>query len=231
MNTLPIQQLRYSSATWPRLAVNNDRVEMFAAQLADGETLPPIEVVPNGDGTFSVADGVHRTLAALLNSQTDIEVKVVTVGPGESALNCAYRRALETATRTALPLGKLERRRAVKHLLDTRPDLSRREIARWVGVAHSTVDRWASEVADSASDSEVSSLGPTADQSALKLVRFLERLSDSRGLFDYVAPKRMGRYLAQAFYDRFEDEALSQARVFALWVQRAVTLLEGQGSQ
>jgi hypothetical protein len=201
---------------------------MFAAHLADGETLPPIEVVPNGDGTFSVADGVHRTLAALLNGQTDIDVAVIVIESGESALNCAYRRALETATKTALPLGKLERRRAVKHLLDTRPDLSRREIARWVGVAHSTVDKWASEVADSASGSEPSP-GPTADEVATKLVRFLEELKGSRGLFDYFAPKRMGRHLAQAFYDRFGDDSLAEARIVAEWIDRAVALLSGEG--
>ena len=133
VTTIPIAQLRYSSATWPRVAVNIDRVEMFVALLADGEVLPSIEVVANGDGTFWISDGVHRTEAASQCGRDEIEAVVVMTNPDESVLNCAYRRALETATNTALPLGKLERRRAVIHLLETRPDLSRREIARWVG--------------------------------------------------------------------------------------------------
>ena len=229
VTTIPISQLRYSSATWPRVAVNSGRVEMFVALLADGEVVPSIEVVANGDGTFWISDGVHRTEAALQCGRDQIEAVVVMTNPDESVVNCAYRRALETATNNALPLGKLERRRPVNHLLEIRPDLSRREIARWVGVVHSSVDHWASEADHSATGVGRATpiLGPTASEVATKPVRCLGQLSDSRGLFDYIAPQRMGRHLADAFNERFGDRAWAEASQVASWLDRATAMLQG----
>jgi hypothetical protein len=86
-------------------------------------------------------------------------------------------------------------------------------------------------MADSASDTGTSSIGPSADGVALKLVRFLERLSDSRGLLDYVASKQMGRHLAGAFRQRFGDQSLGEARQFATWMAGAVAVLEAEGDQ
>ena len=126
-------------------------------------------------------------------------------------------RALETATRSALPLTRSERRRVAQHLLGTRPDLSGRAIARLVGVAHSTVDRWAEERAESASaqdDDPRSTQMVTAEQMTRRLVVFLARMDEARGLLDYLMPKRMGRHIAQAFTEQFGDSALTEAQKF-----------------
>jgi ParB-like nuclease domain/Homeodomain-like domain len=228
MTTLPITNLFVDEGAWPRDHMDASRVEMFVALLKEKEPLPPIEVVAVGDGTFVVADGVHRYQAAREAGLSNIDVQFVAPIAGENLLDCAFRRALETACLTALPLTKAERKRAAERLLATNSDLTHRAIARLVGVSHSTVDRWASGTADSASEYSSSILGPNADTVAIQLVRHLDRLRESRGLFDYFAPKGMGRHLAQAFYDRFGDESLSEARVYAAWVGRAVALLSGE---
>ena len=90
---------------------------MFAALLGSGEALPPIEVVPRGDGTFLIADGVHRSAAALATNQPQVGAIVLSVEAGESCEACAFRRALETATQSALPLSNAERRDAVLKLV------------------------------------------------------------------------------------------------------------------
>ena len=92
-----------------------------------------------------------------------------------------------------------------------------------------SVDRWAEEMAESAgppdNDSPTVRL-PTADEAAHRLVGFLAKLDQSRGLLDYLASSRMGHHLAEAFERRMGDEALNQARKVAKWVAGAVQVLE-----
>lgn len=231
MSTVPITHLIVEEYSWPRDQLDASRVEMFVSLLKEDQSLPPIEVVAAGDGTYVIADGVHRYLAAREAGMDQVEVIIVSPSAGEHPLDCAFRRALETACRTALPLTRAERRRAVKNLLATRKDLPHREIARLVGVAHATVDRWAKEPDESANGAGAPSAarGPNVDEVAVKLVSFLERLGDSRGLFELFVPKRMGTHLGQAFYDRFGDRALAEARTVAVWINHAVATLEGSG--
>lgn len=233
-SVIPKSHLRYDRSSWPRDTLDEGRVAMFSALLLEGETLPTIEVVPRPDGTYLICDGVHRSFAAIRTGRTEIEAVIVVPQGGESPADCAYRRALETATRSALPLTRNERRRAALRLVASRPDMSRRAIARVVGVAHSTVDRWVGEATDSASaekgDPPSGADTATAEQMARRLVSFLARLEDSRGLLDYLSTKRMGRHFAQAFSERFEDSALDEARRFRSWMDLAVTSLESDAS-
>jgi hypothetical protein len=168
-------------------------------------------------------------MAARLLNLSEIEVVVLSVDAGVSPASFAFCHALETATQSALPLTTSERRSAAKRLIHERPDLSHREIARLVGVSHDSVDRWATGVADSASnDPEPSSASrlPTADEAARRLVGFLTKLDESRGLLDYLAGSRMGRHMAEAFEDRLGENALTEARKFAKWTALAVQTLE-----
>jgi hypothetical protein len=201
-------------------------VTLFTELLAEGVDLPPIEVVRGSEDTFLICDGVHRTHAAGRAGRYEIEVVIIEPHEGESPEDAAFRRALETATTSALPLTNAERRDAAKRLLATRDDLSHREVARLVGVAHSSVDRWATEVADSATKDGPGSVSVTPGQMAFRLVRYLDDLGDSQGLWDLLMPKRMGHYLAEAFYGRFEDRALEHAERMRAWLTVAVDVLE-----
>jgi ParB-like chromosome segregation protein Spo0J len=227
--SIAVEALLFDPDAWVRDAVDSGRVNLFTSQMQEGAAFPPIEVVPQTDGTFLIGDGVHRCLAVRRLGQVEIDAVIVIPEPNESPAECAYRIALETASRSALPLTRSERRRAAVHLLEFQPQLSRRAIAQLVGVAHSSVNRWAEEVSQSsaADESEVRMpVGMTPSRIASRLVGTLERLSESRGLLDYLAPKRMGRHLAEAFTDRFDHSAPDEARRFRSWLDQTVSILE-----
>jgi hypothetical protein len=175
---------------------------------------------------------MHRLFAAKRAGLTEIDVVFIEPVGIERPDDVAFRRALETATTSSLPLNREERRMAALKLVTSRPDLSRREVARLIGVAHSSVDRWvqldeqAKERADDASTETAGyPIGPTADDVARRLVGQLARLGDSRGLLDTLMPKRMGKHVADAFADRFGETALGEARQLKGWIDRAVELL------
>ena len=152
---IPISQLRYSKDVWPRFGADEERISLFAELFINGESVPAIEVVADGEGCYLIADGMHRTYAARRARLEAIESFVVEPEPGETPAGCAYRRALDTATKAALPLFKAERRHAAIRLIDTHPDLSHRAIARMVGVSHDSVDRWAKEAQSSESNESI----------------------------------------------------------------------------
>jgi len=228
MTPVWISDLRISPFTWPRHGLDESRVQLFAELFREGNDPPPIEIVARDDGNYWVADGVHRCRAASEAGKKEIEATLVIPMGDESAAQCAFRRAVETSTHGSLQLTRSERRAAAIRLLDSRPDLTHRAVARMVGVAHSSVDRWAEEGAESSSDEDEASVThvPTADDAARRLVGFLTKLDESRGLLDYLAGSRMGRHLADAFEYRLGENALVQARKFAKWTASAAQTLE-----
>jgi ParB-like chromosome segregation protein Spo0J len=222
-----LAQVVLDRSAWPRFTWDLDRIELFKGLVASGEEVPPIEVVRREDGKFIIADGVHRAVAARWAGRNDIEALVLDPADGESLLGFAYRRALETATRTALPLTKDERRRAVRRLLAESSDLSHRSIAKLVGVSHDTVDRWAKDEATS-NESEPERMTPfeTSARAARRLASAFVRLDESRGLLDTLRPSRMGSHLADALADRLGDDALDRAQAYAQWSADAFRVLE-----
>jgi ParB-like nuclease domain/Winged helix-turn-helix DNA-binding len=227
---IEISQLRLDKKDWPRAGLNQERVGLFASVYQEGGELPPVEVVGAGDEIFLVADGVHRIYGAASAGLREIEAVITSPEPGEPVEAFVFRRGLETATTSSLPLTIRERRWAAQRLLEENPELSRREVARRVGLAHDTVNRLAREMAESSSsDAAESSTSPnyvTATDAARKLVGSLLRLDDARGFLDTIAPARMGRHLAEAYETRLGDDALSWARRFASWTAASVRVLE-----
>lgn len=228
-----IDQLQISQDAWPRFARSEERVDLFAQLIQSGEELPAIEVIARENGKYLIADGVHRAHAALRAGRSEVEAVVIEPDLGESDFACAFRRALETATKTALPLTTAERRRAAVRLARDRPGISHREIARRVGVSHDSVDRWLRpQQTEDSGGNEPDLPGPplpTADKAARQLVTGLARLSESRGIADLFMPARMGKHLAEAFEQRFGDEALKEATRFATWATQAVAVLKASG--
>jgi hypothetical protein len=230
---IPTNQLQTLEDAYPRESVSAERVALFKSLYKEGDDPPPIDVVALGDGTHLISDGVHRFYAARDAGRTVIATILIAPADGESPFDCAYRHAVETASKTALPLTYAERRQAVGRLLETRPDLSHRAIGRIIGISHDTVGRWARghmARGEDISEAEQSDrLAPTATEISNRLVRYLDQLDASRDLFDYVKPSRMGRHLAEAFEDYHGDYALHEVRRIAQWVTSAVAVLEGGG--
>ncbi len=230
---IPIEQLQAMQDAYPREEASGERVALFREILEQGDELPPIDVVKLEEGRYLISDGVHRFYAAMRARHRAIAVNLIKPIEGESTLECAYRHAVETASKTALPLTYAERRKAVGRLLETRPDLSHRAIGRIIGISHDTVGRWSKEMSDRSEEAdegqdEVQSL-PSAAEISNRLVRYLNQLDESRDLFDYFKPSRMGRHLADAFDAYHGDYSLREARRMAQWVASAVSYLEGAG--
>jgi ParB-like chromosome segregation protein Spo0J len=214
---------------WPRATLDEDRADMFRALYGEGAEVEPIEAIPRGDGTFLVADGVHRVRGAAAAGCTEIDAVLLSRDSDESLADFVFRRGLETANRSALPLTKSERQRATLRVLEWHPEMSHRAVARLVGVSHDTIDRWAAGVADSATESSRGAHRPTPprpDEVARRLTTYFIRLDEGRGILDQLVPQRMGRHLADAFEHRLGEDALSQARRFAQWTTAAVRVLE-----
>jgi ParB-like chromosome segregation protein Spo0J len=232
--TVPLSQIVTSRQAWPRDNGDADRVEMFAGLLDADQYIPPPEVVDLGDGRWLLADGVHRVEAHRQLGRSEIDVVVVPIHDGETSVQAAYRRALETATLSALPLTKAERRRAVYRLLDERSELSHRAVARLVGVSHQTVDRWAVErgrhEAGEPAQDVVVERRVSVDDVARRFVRYAGQLNEARGLLDLVANGRMSKHLAEAFVDKFGDDAARQAKRCAEWFAAAARRLVEDGS-
>jgi ParB-like chromosome segregation protein Spo0J len=237
-----ISQLVVSREAWPRFNLDEERVELFKELLASGEELPSIEVVPYRSDRYLVADGVHRANAANRAGRTEIDVVILSLEDGETPVACALRRGLETATKTALPLTTAERRQATIKLATAHPEMSHRAIAKLVGVSHDSVDRWLRpeqerDRADDTDDDEGDEPEPpyeapiTADVAARQLVTGLALLYESRGIIDMLAPARMGQHLANAYQERFGNQALKEAIRFASWANRAVAVLNATRQQ
>jgi hypothetical protein len=225
---IPTNQLVLRRDLWPRFSVDEERIELFADQLRAGEDLPPIEVLPHNDGKYLIADGVHRTYAAVRTGRNDVSAVILTPLPSETPEACVYRRALETATRSALPLTKAERRRAALKLA-TETDLSDRAIARLVGVSHNSVGRWTKEEETDSDTSSAASTALSAERIAVRLASYLTQLDDGRGLLDLLAPQRMGRHLARAFSDRHGTAALKEITRLGTWLESAASALREAG--
>ncbi len=225
---IPINQLVARRDLWPRFEAQEERIEMFADQLRAGDDVAPIEVVPHNDGKYLIADGVHRTHAAVRAGRNDVSALIVTPLPGETPEACVYRRALETATRSALPLNKAERRRAV-FKLRSETDLSDRAIAQLVGVSHNSVGRWTKEDSATSASAEPRSAIPTVEKVATRMATYLTQIDGGRGLLDLLAPGRVGKHIAQAFAEHHGENALTEIERVGEWIDSAARTLRENG--
>src|SRR5689334_8610469 len=140
ITSLPLANVRAIEELWPRSGPRDERVELFVDLYREGgpHALPPIEVVPDGQGAYLLADGWHRAYAASSLGWDALPAEILEQAAAMDPEGFAYERALLTATRSALPLTAAERRAAGKRLLKTRPDLTHAWIAKLVGVSRST---------------------------------------------------------------------------------------------
>jgi DNA-binding CsgD family transcriptional regulator len=147
-----LAQIRLDDRAWPRQELDDQRVELFAELVRDAresagavrgwsDPLPPLAVVVDGQGGYLLADGRHRYEARRrLGPDFDLVDVNAFQADGRTPEDRAYELALRFATISAKPLTTAEKRAAILRLIEERPELSSREIARLVGVSHSTVN-------------------------------------------------------------------------------------------
>jgi ParB family chromosome partitioning protein len=77
--SVALERVRFVAAAWPRLYLDEERVEDFAALYREHGpgALPPIELVPFGPGRYLIGDGVHRVEAARRAGLTSLPAHIV----------------------------------------------------------------------------------------------------------------------------------------------------------
>lgn len=224
-------EMSHDRALWPRLAYDESRIAAFAdLYAADGPAaLPPVQLVRGDDGTYLVADGRHRIEAAMALDWQTIAAITITLPEGYTPERFAYEEALRTASTSALPLTRAERRRAIERLLAESPVLSDRKIAGLVGVAHTTVSRIRNGrgATHQREPGEAGLVERSVADAAVKILRSLEKLRESRGfgIRDRLFGDRMGERLADAIRDAHGEAARNRAEEYRSWLEAAVDAL------
>jgi hypothetical protein len=226
---LSLAQMTLDEHTWPRDALDDERVELFAEMIRDAresagtgqgwtDPLPPLVVVADGQGGHVLADGRHRYEARRrLGAEFHLVQAQVFQADGRPPIDRAYELALGFATISAKPLTRGEKQTAIRRLITERPDLSDRQIGRLVGVAHTTVGRTRSGGASHQSGGPGDGTGPAQSSSRSEPLRWrvaarrlaedvAELLSSCRKLFGGADFKSAGRELYDALADLYGDE-------------------------
>jgi len=130
-----------------RAAINEDKVNEYAEQMAAGDKFPPVHLFARGE-CYVVVDGWHRLRALMKNGCTEC-LAVIHHGGHQDALKFA----IDANCRHGLPRSNADKRRSVELALKEFGSLSSNEIARLCSVSHTMVDdvRKDLQLADSAS--------------------------------------------------------------------------------
>ncbi len=152
-------------------------------------------------------------------------------------ISLARIHAIERASQGPKPLTRREIRANIDWLLDDRPDLSDRGIARLLGVANSTVSRRHEQRlarqdphADEPSDGDRYVVKRVALEVAPRLFKAMEKVWEARGfgIGDAVFGDRTGERLAVALSDAFGEDALDRAVRYRGWIDQAIDRLTDQ---
>ncbi len=238
---VPLSKLVADRALWPRLELDEERVALFMDlyQAGGPSALPPLELVPRGDGHYFIADGWTRTYAAARLGWKTVEAIIEQLPEGVNPKRFAYELALKTSVATAKPLTRAERRRAIERLLELDPKGSDREIASVVGVAHTTVSRLRKALrqpertepgSDEPGERYISLL--TAEDLAKRIFGGIEKVWEARGLgiMDALVGDRTAERLAGVLREAFGEEALDRAERYRTWFEGAIAKLKAESA-
>jgi hypothetical protein len=148
---LELGKIRLDETTQPRVLIDYEVCEEYAAAMRDGDInkkFPPVEVFFDGCD-YWLADGYHRYHASKSNEASTIEANVRQGSKRDAILFSAGANASHGLRRT-----NADKRKAVLMLLrdEQWAQWSDHEIARRCGVNRSTVTRQRSSLAQSASE-------------------------------------------------------------------------------
>lgn len=139
--TLSIDLLRLDGGTQARIKISEETVESYAELIDAKKDWPfgPIDVFHDGSDYF-VADGFHRTLAALRLDKASIPC-VVHKGTAKDAMIFG----MTANDKHGLRMSQADKRACVVWLLDNGPKMTQVEIAEKAGVSQRTVRKVVSE--------------------------------------------------------------------------------------
>lgn len=231
--SLPVAALRGDKALWPRQDLDHERVALFADlyQEQGPGALPPIIVLRGADDTYILADGWHRTRAALAAGLQVLPAEVVE--PTDRPISeTIYELAVRHSVKSSRPLRRQELHAAILRLAEIHPDWSQHVIGKFVGVSHTTVGRVISRHEGSStraesSDGDEYAAAASAEELAARLFRGIEKVYEARGLglIDSVVGDRTAERLAGVIRESFGDDALARAQRYRAWIDGAIKLL------
>lgn len=144
---VPLNSILIDEAIQARVAgLDIEKVESYAVILAESGEFPPVDVFRDNedDEQFYLADGFHR-LAAARRAGVQAIKAAIRYGGRDAAVewaeeaNLAHGKALSAADKRNIFERRIKRGHEWANLSD-------REVSRLLGVAHTTIGRWRSEI-------------------------------------------------------------------------------------
>ena len=150
MKTLNLLNIRIDGGTQARDQLNQETVAEYAEKMRDGEAFPPVTVYFDGSDYWLV-DGFHRYFATKSNGKTSIECDIE-----NGTLKEAVRFSWKANAKRGLPLNSNDHRKIILAMLQDieAKEWSNRKIAEYVGVSHSTVNRFKSSLEQRSTDTK-----------------------------------------------------------------------------
>lgn len=143
---ISLSEIKLDRGTQIRVAVSEETVQRYFDVMEDGKSrdkFPPILLFLDEAGDYWIADGFHRTTAAIRRKFKTIRA-VVRQGTKADAI----WEAAKANGRNGLQMGQSDIRRTVELIVAAWPQKSNREIADAIGCSHMTVQRLRPNLAD-----------------------------------------------------------------------------------
>ena len=137
MKTLNLLNIRIDGGTQAREELNQEAVADYAEKMRDGEVFPPVTVFFDGS-EYWLVDGFHRYFATKSNGKTSIDAEVE-----NGTLKEAVRASWKANGKRGLNLNSADTKKIMLAMFadEVTKTWSNRQIAEYVGVSHSTVNR------------------------------------------------------------------------------------------
>jgi len=150
VKTLNLLNIRIDGDTQAREELNQEKVAEYAEKMRDGEVFPPVTVFFDGSD-YWLADGFHRYFSTKSNGKTSIDCDVE-----NGTQHDARKYSWKANAKRGLPLNPKDQRKIIIAMLNDEETKtwSNRQIAAWVGVSHSTVNRIKSSLEQRSTDTK-----------------------------------------------------------------------------